>query len=99
MKIKTTAQAGTFESSDILILVEPAGSGRKIEIDSTVLKQFDDALESDILRVLDRLDVDGIRLIAKDKGALSPTIAARVETAVLRAAGQQKGTGYENRQD
>jgi len=99
MRIKTTAQAGTFESSDILILVEPAPGGRKIEIDSTVLKEFEETLKTDINFVLDKLGVDGIRLIAKDKGALSPTIAARVETAVLRAAGLQKGTGYENQTD
>ncbi|MCP4215518.1 MAG: citrate lyase acyl carrier protein [bacterium] len=94
MKIKTTAQAGTFESSDILVLVEPNEDGRNIEIDSTVLLQYEDTIRRRIENVLDKHDISNIHLIAKDKGALNATIFARVETAVLRGAGLQEGTSY-----
>lgn len=94
MTIKSTAQAGSFESSDILVLVEPA-EGRKIELDSSVYMEYKESILEDIVNVLDRYDVSDIRLIAKDKGALGVTITSRVETALLRAAGQQKGTVYE----
>jgi citrate lyase subunit gamma (acyl carrier protein) len=95
MNITKNAQAGTFESSDILILVEPADD-RNIELDSTVLLQYKEDILAKINEVLDQFDVSGIRLIAKDKGALNGTIAARVETAILRGAGMQKGTSYES---
>jgi citrate lyase subunit gamma (acyl carrier protein) len=94
MEIKSIAQAGTFESSDILIMVEPARNGREIDIDSSVLIQYQDLLLKEINTVLDKYDIADIHLIAKDKGALSCTIVARTETAVLRSIGLQKGTGY-----
>ncbi|MCP4158340.1 MAG: citrate lyase acyl carrier protein [bacterium] len=97
MKIKLTAQAGTFESSDILILVQPGENGREIELDSTVLVQYEKSIKQEINSVLDKFEVSDIHLIAKDKGALNGTIAARVETAVLRGGGLQEGTIYETK--
>ena len=94
MQIKKYSQAGTFESSDILVLVEPVSekTGRDIEIDSPVIRQFGKSMINDINKVLDRYEIDDIRLICKDKGALSTTICARIETAVLRAMEMQEGT-------
>ena len=90
MKIIKKAQAGSFESSDILILIEPLNdnSGRKIEIDSTVMKEYGDSIKALINESLDSYKVQNIHLIAKDKGALNPTILARVETALKRASQQ-----------
>jgi citrate lyase subunit gamma (acyl carrier protein) len=42
--------------------------------------------------MLDQFEMTDIHLIAKDKGALEPTIKARLETAIKRALGQQEGT-------
>ncbi len=94
MEIKKRAQAGSFESSDILIIVEPveAKSGRKIEMDSNVKIQFGDSIMNEINRVLDRYDIEDIRIIARDKGALQPTICARVETALKRSMELEEGT-------
>jgi citrate lyase subunit gamma (acyl carrier protein) len=88
------AQAGTFESSDIMILIEPLENNgdNHIELSSSVGKQFKDQIIADIEELLQQYDITGARLIAKDKGALSPTIKARVETAVLRSIDKQKGT-------
>jgi len=94
MKLLQSAQAGTFESSDIMILIEPVEeqTGRKIELFSTVQLQFGNDINKIINLVLDEFEISDIHLIAKDKGALDPTIKARVEVAVKRALKQQKGT-------
>ncbi len=97
MEPKHRASAGSLESSDMLVLVEPAerGSGRAIELDSVVLLQYGDSIRAEVNRILERYQVTDARLVIRDKGALAPTIAARVETALLRALGMQKGTAYE----
>jgi len=87
MKIINKAQAGSFESSDIMILVEPAeASGRHIELESNVQLQYGDQIRALINKKLDEMGVKDIHLIARDKGALNPTICARIETAVIRAS-------------
>ncbi len=90
MEIIKKAQAGSFESSDILILIEPLNkkTGRKIEIDSTVMKEYGDSIKKLINNCLDTYQVQNIHLIAKDKGALDLTISARLETALKRASQQ-----------
>ncbi len=90
MEIIKKAQAGSFESSDILILIEPLNkkTGRKIEIDSTVMKEYGDSIKKLIDNCLDTYQVQNIHWIAKDKGALDLTISARLETALKRASQQ-----------
>jgi len=94
MELKVKAQAGSFESSDVLIMVEPldAGAGRQIELQSIVMKQFGEELLNQIHNELDQWEVSDVRIIVNDKGALSPTISARLETALKRSAGLQSGT-------
>lgn len=94
MELKTKAQAGSFESSDVLIMVEPVekGAGRLIELKSIVMQQFGEDLLKQIHANLDSYNIPDIRLIINDKGALPPTISARLETALKRAAQQQTGT-------
>jgi citrate lyase subunit gamma (acyl carrier protein) len=93
MVIKKQAQAGTFESSDILVLVEPVpeGTGRIIELHSPVMVQFGKSIKEEINNVLNEYDIQDVRLICNDKGALSATISARVETAIRRALMIQDG--------
>jgi citrate lyase subunit gamma (acyl carrier protein) len=94
MTPKFKAQAGTFESSDIMVLIEPVAeeTGRQIDVSSTVMLQFENDIKNSINQVLDELNISDIHLIAKDKGALTPTIKARVEAAVKRSLGIQEGT-------
>lgn len=94
MKLQRKAQAGTFESSDIMILIEPLknNEGRKLEISSSVMLQYGDELTELINKTLDKYKIENVHLVAKDKGALEPTIIARLETAITRALNQQKGT-------
>ncbi len=94
MKPKIAAQSGTFESSDVIFLIEPLpdNSGRKLEITSTVMQQFGASFNRIVEDILNQYDMTDIHLIAKDKGALEPTIKARLETAIKRSLNQQEGT-------
>ncbi|MBP1624278.1 MAG: hypothetical protein H6Q07_2298 [Acidobacteria bacterium] len=87
MQPKVPAQAGTLESSDALVLVEPvaAGSGRQIELESNVMLQYGSRIRQQVSTTLDRLSVADVRILVKDKGALDATVQARVETAIRRS--------------
>ena len=86
-KIVKRATAGTLESSDVFVTLEPA-SGLKIEIDSVVQKQFGEAIRKVAEETLSELDIQEGRLSIVDRGALDCVIRARVETAVLRGKGE-----------
>jgi len=96
MRIIKEAQAGSFESSDILILAEPIseGEGRKIELDSGVYKQYGERILILINEVLDTYKITDIHLKINDKGAIEPVILARMETVLERALENQQGTLY-----
>jgi citrate lyase subunit gamma (acyl carrier protein) len=78
----------------VIFLIEPLpdNSGRKLEITSTVMQQFGASFNRIVEDILNRYDMTDIHLIAKDKGALEPTIKARLETAIKRSLDQQEGT-------
>ena len=85
MEILQAASAGTLESSDALVTVEP-GEGRvELEIYSTVMNQYGRQIKETVLDTLDRLSVKDAKVTVVDKGALDCTIKARVECAVLRS--------------
>lgn len=86
MKLKKTAMAGTVESNDILITIEPSEEGIKIDLDSPVKKQFGKQMLQVITNTLNSLDVKGANVKAVDKGALDFVIEARVRAAVYRSA-------------
>lgn len=82
------AMAGTLESSDVLVTLEPHEDGLEIEIDSVVKEQFGEAIRHTVEEVLSELDVQHARVSIVDRGALDCVIRARVETAVLRGKGE-----------
>lgn len=86
MELKKNAIAGTLESSDVQVMVEPSDNGRHIELSSSVKKQFGRQILETVNRVLDNLEVDNVTLNIQDQGALDCTIKARVQTAILRSA-------------
>lgn len=94
MKLKTQAQAGTLESSDVMVLIKPleSGQGRDIIVDSNVKMQYGDTIQEIVNKVLDRFEVTDVKLHINDKGALAATLKARLETAVKRAMGIAEGT-------
>ena len=85
MEIRKPAVAGTLESSDCMVTVEPGQGGVELDLDSTVLRQFGKQIRKVIHETLERLDVTDVKVTVVDKGALDCTIKARVECAVYRS--------------
>lgn len=85
MEIKKAASAGTLESSDAQITVEPNEKGINLSIESTVINQYGKQIEKVVLETLERLDVKNATVSVIDKGALDCTLKARVECAVYRS--------------
>ena len=86
MELKTTGVAGTLESSDVMITLEPKTSGGiDLELQSTVLNSYGRQIKETVLATLDRLGVKNCAVTVNDHGALDCTIKARVECAVFRA--------------
>jgi citrate lyase subunit gamma (acyl carrier protein) len=94
MDIKNAAVAGTLESSDCMVSVEPAAGGIELELESAVMRQYGDRIREVAMETLDRLDVRNARVSIVDKGALDCTIKARVECAVMRAAEYEGRIGW-----
>ena len=88
MNITSIAVAGTLESSDIYVEVEPSEE-LELNIESVVLNQFGDEIRTTVLSVLEELGVKSGKISVQDKGAIDCTIRARVETAVRRAGGEK----------
>lgn len=84
MVIEKSAMAGTLESSDAQVTVEP-GDGLEINISSSVLNQYGRQIKATVLETLGRLDVKDGKVTVVDKGALDCTLKARVECAVFRS--------------
>jgi len=82
-----TGIAGTLESSDIMIAIEPNdGKGIEIQLKSTVENQFGNQIRAVIRDMLTSLGVTDAKVVANDRGALDCTIRARLTTAVNRAS-------------
>lgn len=84
MVVEKSAMAGTLESSDAMVTVEPA-EGLDVSIESSVLNQYGRQIKATVLETLERLDVKDAKVIVVDKGALDCTLKARVECAVFRS--------------
>ena len=86
MKIIKTAVAGTLESSDCMVTIEPAEKGLTIELESAVIRQYGRRIRQVASETLKRLGVRNARVSIVDKGALDCTIKARIECAAARAS-------------
>ena len=85
MEILKPAIAGTLESSDAQVAVEPAEDGIELYLESSVMNQYGRQIKATVLETLERLGVDKARVTVVDTGALDCTIKARVECAVFRS--------------
>ncbi|WP_022851980.1 citrate lyase acyl carrier protein [Limisalsivibrio acetivorans] len=84
MRIKSPAQAGTMQSSDLMVFVEPSDS-LEIEVESTVAKQFEHLIRAAVEEELAANDVSEGYIRIADRGALDYAIKARLSSAVQRA--------------
>ncbi len=88
MEIKKPAVAGTLESSDAQVTVEPGNGSVELTLESAVIHQFGNQIKKVIMETLDRLEVSDVKITVVDKGALDCTLKARVEGAVYRSVEQ-----------
>ena len=82
-KIIKAASAGTLESSDVYVEVEP-GTGVEITLDSVVQQQFGASILASVEEVVRQQGIEDVKLRISDRGALDCVIRARVEAALLR---------------
>ncbi|WP_313582855.1 citrate lyase acyl carrier protein [Lacrimispora sp.] len=88
MEIKKPAMAGTLESSDCQVTVEPGNGKIDFVLESAVINQYGNRIRMVIMETLKNLGIDNVRITVVDKGALDCTIKARVEGAVSRSTDQ-----------
>ena len=88
MEIVNPSIAGTLESSDCLVRLEPNSSGIDFSLDSVVIHQFGNQIKKVTLETLESLGVKNVKISIVDKGALDCTIKARIEAAVFRSCSQ-----------
>ena len=62
MEIKKTAMAGTLESSDAQVTVEPGDGTIELTIESSVIHQYGRQIRAVALETLERLDVKNARV-------------------------------------
>jgi len=87
MEIIQRASAGTLESSDAYVEIEPGTDGISLQLESVVMEQFGDTIKETVHQLLSELSVENANIRVIDRGALECVIRARVETAVLRGKG------------
>ena len=85
MEIKTTAVAGTLESSDIQIMIVNGNNGIEINLESDVAKAYGEQIKSVIVDTLKSFGLTNAKVKAVDKGALDCVIKARTLAAAQRA--------------
>ena len=83
MKIVKSASAGTMESSDGYVEIEPAQQ-LDIQLESVVQAQFGDAILAVANEVLQENGVESASIRITDRGALECVLRARLETALHR---------------
>jgi len=84
MEIVKRASAGTMESSDAYVEIEPAQGQLTVSLESVVQAQFGDAILAVANEVLREQGVESANVRIVDRGALECVLRARLETAVLR---------------
>lgn len=84
MKIMKNATAGTMESSDVYVEIEPGTNGIQLQLESVVAQQFGESIKAVVREVLQEQGVENANVRVVDRGALECVIRARVETAIIR---------------
>lgn len=87
MELIKSAVAGTMESSDAYVEIEPA-EGLQIQLESVVAQQFGDAIRTVVQEVLTEQGVENAKIRVVDRGALECVLRARIETAIVRGKGE-----------
>lgn len=87
MKIVKSAAAGTLESSDCMIVIDPSDKGEiDIQLDSVVKTTFGNQIVESLKDELKLAGVDSCSVRIQDKGAVDCVLRARMKAAIYRAA-------------
>ena len=86
MEIIKSVSAGTMESSDAYVEIEPSQT-LQVDLESVVQEQFGDEIRRVVGEVLRENGVEKANVRVIDRGALECVIRARVETAIMRGKG------------
>ena len=84
MMIVKNASAGTLESSDVYVEIQPGEGCLQLSVESVVANQFGDAIREVVEDVCAQQGITSANVRIVDRGALECVIRARVETAILR---------------
>ena len=91
MKLLRYASAGTENKQDVLVTAEPISGGNEILVSSSVKELYGDLITASAEELLAQLGVrEGCRLSIRDFNALDFALRARIETALLRALGEEE---------
>ena len=85
MILQKKSAAGTLESSDTMIMIEPDSNDFQIYIESIVMEQFGDDIRTTVTDMCREYGIKNGIITVNDRGALECTIKARLETAILRS--------------
>jgi len=87
LKIAKRVTAGSLESSDVMVTLEPADSSElELMVDSIVEKQFGRRIREVATEMLEKSGLSSGIVRIQDRGALECTLRARIETAIERLA-------------
>ena len=68
MEIKKPAMAGTLESSDCQVTVEPGNGSVEFNLESAVINQYGNQIRKVVLQTLENLDVKGCKNFSGGQG-------------------------------
>jgi citrate lyase subunit gamma (acyl carrier protein) len=86
MKIINSAHAGTLESSDVYVQINPLDKDAiEIDLESSVEELYGEMIEEYIMETLKSMHISSVHVKIQDKGALDLVIKARLQAAILRA--------------
>lgn len=80
-----TAVAGTIDSGDVLVTVEPGNGVLDLSFSSTVANAYGRQIKQTVTEVLAALDVTNAKIKVADKSAHDSAIRARLECALYRS--------------
>ncbi|WP_425380554.1 citrate lyase acyl carrier protein [Spiroplasma endosymbiont of Stenodema calcarata] len=87
MEIKKMTSAGSLESGDVLVTVEPNNEQKiNLTINSPFIRQFGQQMKKISLATLANLQVKNCNLVIQDQGAIDEVLVARIITALERAS-------------
>ena len=75
MEIRKPAIAGTLESSDCQVTIEPGNGKIDFELESAVVNQYGNQIRKVVFETLDNLEIKDAKITIIDKGALDCTIS------------------------